>query len=218
MTIGMRIVSLFVGYVFGMIPSGYLFGKSRHVDITKQGSGNIGTTNTLRVLGKLFGALTLVCDAAKAIIPAVIMYFCLGQRSGVDARLVMLYAATGAVIGHDFPAVMKFKGGKGIATSMGLFIICFPQCLPLSFLSFFIAVLLTGYVSVGSILCAALFPVQVILFHQVGLLAFKGQAFIEALVISVFLAGLAIARHHSNITRLRNGNENKFSLRSKKEA
>ena len=218
MTLGVRVLSFLVGYVFGMIPSGYLFGKSRHVDITKQGSGNIGTTNTLRVLGKFYGLMTLFCDAAKAIVPAAIMYFIFGKKAGADPHLVMLYAATGAVIGHDFPAVMKFKGGKGIATCMGLFMICFPQCLPLSFLLFAIALVLTGYVSLGSILCAAAFPVQVLVFWHFDLLFFKGSSMMEAFVLSVFLGGLAIARHHSNISRLYHGNENKFSLHSKKEA
>ena len=219
MTLGMRVLSFLAGYIFGMVPSGYLFGKSRHVDITKQGSGNIGTTNTLRVLGKFFGLMTLICDAAKAIVPAVIMYFVFGHKAGGDAHLVMLYAATGAVIGHDFPAVMKFKGGKGIATSMGLFIVCFPQCLPVSFVVFAVAVALTGYVSLGSIMCAVAFPIQVLAFWYFDrLFFFKGNAAMEAFVLSVFLGGLAIARHHSNIVRLYNGNENKFSLHSKKEA
>lgn len=209
----LRLLAFIIGYAFGNIPSGYLMGKAKHVDITKQGSGNIGTTNTLRVLGNLDGALCLVFDCLKGVIPALIIGAIFKDS---DMRAVyMFYTAFGAVIGHDFPLTMKLKGGKGIATSLGLFIIAYPVIIPAQIAVFIITVVLTRYVSLGSILCAASFPFMAWAAIYTGHTAFTMQQAPEIIVLSFVVGILAIIRHRSNIKRLATHCENKFSFHHK---
>lgn len=151
----MRLVALAIGYAFGLILSGYLFGKKKDVDIRKQGSGNIGTTNTMRILGIKVGALTLVCDCLKCVAAVVVVWHSFSHIIPGAYCLVGIIRGTGAILGHDFPFFMKFKGGKGIACSFGMIIALFPQCLPLCVLIFVLAVAITRYVSLGSILAGA---------------------------------------------------------------
>lgn len=209
----LRLLAFIIGYCFGNIPSGYLMGKAKHVDITKQGSGNIGTTNTLRVLGNLDGALCLVFDCLKGVIPALIIG---AVFKGSDMRAVyMFYTAFGAVIGHDFPITMKLKGGKGIATSLGLFIIAYPVIIPAQIAVFLIAVICTRYVSLGSILCAATFPFMAWAAIVTGHTDFTMAQAPEIIVLSFVVGILAIIRHRSNIKRLATHCENRFSFHHK---
>ncbi len=211
----LRLLAFIVGYAFGNVPSGYIMGKLQHVDITKQGSGNIGTTNTLRVLGNLQGALCLISDCLKGVIPALIIGAVAGRYVPDQRALLMFYAAFGAVIGHDFPVTMHFKGGKGIATSLGLFIIAYPVIIPPQIAVFLIAVIITRYVSLGSILCAASFPFMAMAAILTGHTAFTMQQAPEIIVLSFVVGGLAVFRHRSNIRRLAAGSENKFSFHHK---
>ena len=135
----MRLIALAIGYAFGLILSGYLFGKKNDVDIRKQGSGNIGTTNTMRILGIKVGALTLVCDCLKCVAAVVVVYVLFHNAYPDHIVLLELYGAIGAILGHDFPFFMKFKGGKGIACSFGMIVALFPQCLPICVLIFILA-------------------------------------------------------------------------------
>ena len=208
-----RLISILIGYVCGNFLSGYFYGKKHDVDIRKSGSGNIGTTNTLRTLGKKAGLLALIGDSLKAIIASVIVYFIYRNTDASSIQLLMLYAGFGAILGHDFPFFMKFKGGKGIATSFGMIIICFPQTLPICAIAFFGAVFATRFVSLGSILAAIAFGVQAIVMGYMGLLWYEGVELYEAVIIAVIIAVCAIVQHRSNIVRLINGNENKISLK-----
>ena len=208
-----RLISILIGYVCGNFLSGYFYGKKHDVDIRKSGSGNIGTTNTLRTLGKKAGLLALIGDSLKAIIASVIVYFIYRNTDASSIQLLMLYAGFGAILGHDFPFFMKFKGGKGIATSFGMIIICFPQTLPICAIAFFGAVFSTRFVSLGSILAAIAFGVQAIVMGYMGLLWYEGVELYEAIIIAVIIAVCAIVQHRSNIVRLINGNENKISLK-----
>lgn len=212
-----RVLSFWLGYICGIVEFGYLFGKTQNIDIRSHGSGNIGTTNTLRVLGPGFGGLTLICDCMKAVVPALIVYFFLrGQYGEGELSVLMLYAGFGAVIGHDFPVVLRFKGGKGIATSLGLMLISFPETIPLCLLAFIVIVAITRYVSLGSITCAILFPLQVIVFTLTGLFGYGDASYKpERMIIAAIAGALAIWLHRSNIKRLVSGNENKFSFGSK---
>lgn len=206
----LRILTFIIGYAFGNIPSGYLMGKARHIDITKQGSGNIGTTNTLRVLGNLDGALCLIFDCLKGVIPALIIGAVFKES---DMRAVyMFYTAFGAVIGHDFPLTMKLRGGKGIATSLGLFIIAYPVIIAPQIAVFLIAVIITRYVSLGSILCAASFPFMAWAAIVTGHTAYTMSQAKEIIVLSFVVGILAIIRHRSNIKRLVTHTENRFSF------
>ena len=165
-----RVISLLIGYCFGMFLSGFFYGKMKDVDITKHGSGNVGTTNTLRILGVKAGAITLILDALKAVFAALVCYLIFHNmvESESTVRLLMLYGGFGAVLGHDFPFYMHFKGGKGIATSMGMLLVAFPVTLPFCFACFIIVVALTRYVSLGSILTAITFFTATLIFGLNG--------------------------------------------------
>lgn len=212
-----RLISILIGYICGMFLSGFFIGKSKDVDIRKQGSGNIGTTNTMRILGIRMGAVTLALDCLKCIAAIAIVWALFHDSQSDHIRLLMLYAAFGAVLGHDFPVFMKFKGGKGIATSFGMLIVLYPQFLPVCVLVFFLAFGFTRYVSLGSILAAVAVIVQVIVFGQMGLLSYPQKDLPEAQIITVIIGILALVLHHSNIKRLIAGNENKLSFKSERD-
>ena len=210
-----RVVSLLIGYIFGMFVSGFFLGKFKHVDLREKGSGNVGTTNTARVLGLKYGAITLLCECLKPVLASLVVWLILGRAYAGHIRLVILYASFGAVLGHDFPAFMKFKGGKGVATSVGLILLCFPQAFPICAVLFFSAVGITRYVSLGSILAAVGFGAQAIVMGYLGWLSYPAGNVGEAVVIAEIISVLVIILHRSNIARLKNGTENKFSLHKK---
>lgn len=210
-----RIISLLIGYVFGMFVSGYFLGKSQDVDLRTKGSGNVGTTNTARVLGMKYGALTLICDILKPAVAALFIWLIFHNTYGEYIRVLILYGAFGAVLGHDFPVFMKFKGGKGVATSVGMILLVFPQAFPICAVAFFGAVGITRYVSVGSMLAALALAVQAIVLGNMGLLSFPEPCVWEAQVIAVTAAVLVFILHRGNISRLINGTENKFSFHKK---
>src|SRR5574344_2076219 len=128
-----------------------------------------------------------------------------------DISLFKMYAAAGTILGHDFPAILKFKGGKGIACSLGFLIVVCPVFLPAAVSVFLMAVILTRYVSLGSIMGCGVIFVQAIVFFCIGDLPFKGGYSVEALLLILFLSSLAIILHHGNIDRLIHGKENRFS-------
>ena len=210
-----RVVSLLIGYIFGMFVSGFFLGKSKHVDLREKGSGNVGTTNTARVLGLKYGAITLLCDCLKPVLASLVVWLIFGRAYAGHIRLLILYASFGAVLGHDFPAFMKFKGGKGVATSVGLILLCFPQAFPICAVLFFSAVGITRYVSLGSFLAAVGFGAQAIVMGYLGWLSYPAGNVGEAVVIAEIISVLVIILHRSNIARLKNGTENKFSLHKK---
>lgn len=212
-----RVISIAIGYVFGMFLSGFFIGKSKDVDIRTQGSGNIGTTNTMRILGIRVGAITLFLDCLKCILAIVVVWLIFKDIEPDHVKLYMLYGALGAILGHDFPVFMKFKGGKGIACSFGMLIAIYPQFLPICVVVFFLAFGITRYVSLGSILAALAVIVQVIVFGQLGMLSFEPGDLLEAQIITVCIGILAIFLHKSNIKRLLAGNENKLSFKSKRD-
>ncbi len=207
-----RIISLLIGYAFGNILFGFFYGKLRHTDIRKQGSGNIGSTNTLRIMGVLPGFLSLFCDCMKVVLGAVVVSMVFKGYSPENLALLRMYAACGTVLGHDFPVILKFKGGKGIAASLGFLAVVCPVFLPVAVTVFFMAVIFTRFVSLGSIMTAGVIFVQAIVFFCIGALPFSGEYAIEALIIIMFLCLLAIFLHHGNIDRLMHGRENKFSF------
>lgn len=215
--VGARLVSVLIGYVFGMFLSGFFIGKSKDVDIRMQGSGNIGTTNTMRILGLRIGAVTLLLDCLKCMAGIGVVWLLFHEGQPEHIRLLMLYGAFGAILGHDFPLFMKFKGGKGIACSFGMIIVLYPQFLPLCVLVFAISVGVTRFVSLGSILAAVALAVQVIVFGNMGYLSYPTKDLTEAKILTCFIAFLAIFLHKSNIKRLLAGTENKLSFKSKRD-
>ena len=150
-----KIVCVLIGYVFGLFQTGFIIGKMKHIDIRDYGSGNSGTTNAMRTLGKKDGFITFFGDALKAVFAMMLTYFLF--RNGVckdHMFIIALYTGIGAILGHNFPFYMNFKGGKGIAASAGLiFALAFFdwKFLALGFCTFFIALIITKYVSFSSL-------------------------------------------------------------------
>lgn len=215
--IAARVISIFIGYIFGMFVSGYILGKTQDVDIRKQGSGNIGTTNTMRILGIRMGLATLILDCSKCILATLAVWLLFRHSYPDHIALLRLYGAIGAVLGHDFPAFMKFKGGKGIACSFGMILAVYPRFLPLCVLVFAISVGLTKYVSLGSILSALCMAVQALVAYRYGWFPFAEGDCTEALVLTLMACVLAVVLHRANIKRLLSGTENKLSFKSKRE-
>ncbi|MCM1282658.1 MAG: glycerol-3-phosphate 1-O-acyltransferase PlsY [Muribaculaceae bacterium] len=212
-----RIISLALGYVFGLFQTGYIYGKSRGVDIRKEGSGNAGTTNSLRVLGWKAGAVTFLGDLFKAILAVFLVWLLFGKRYPDAVGVLELYAGFGAVLGHNFPFYLGFKGGKGIACTSGTILAVCPLAAPICLLLFILAVAVTRYVSLGSILVVCCYLIQVIVFGQMGFLHMPAAVLTEFYIVSGCFTLLALWQHRANIGRLIHGTENKFGMKKEKE-
>ena len=208
-----RIVAVAIGYAIGLFQTGYLYGKSHGIDIREHGSGNSGTTNTLRTLGWKAGAITFIGDVAKAIVAVIIVHFLFREMEGL--KVIELYAGFGAVLGHNFPFYLKFKGGKGIASTSGMILAVCPQAAPLCLILFIAIVLATRYVSLGSIIMVIAFVVQTITYNHLGWLGVESGYMLEFDILAACFTALAIWQHRANIKRLINGTENKFGQKAK---
>ncbi|MDO5298613.1 MAG: glycerol-3-phosphate 1-O-acyltransferase PlsY [Clostridia bacterium] len=198
-----HILTLIIGYLLGSISSGVLLSRAfAHSDIRKQGSGNSGTTNMLRVMGRKMALITLACDMLKGIVAVFIGRWLVGGTQGE------ILGALGAILGHNFPVFFGFKGGKGIATSFGCLLIVFPPQTLAAFAVFLILFLVTHYVSVGSIGAAVTLPIFVLLTTEYDPIIWTAV---------VFVGLLAIARHSQNIVRLMHHTENKIDFSVFKE-
>ncbi len=216
-----RLFLVLFGYIFGLFPSGYLLGKTKGVDIRSQGSGNVGTTNSFRVFGKLFGLLTLILDILKTVIAVLLGICILKATSNYDVEAHMyyvMYIGFGAILGHDFPFYFKFKGGKGVASTCGMCLVLGDiRILAVALGLFIIIFLLSGYVSVASILGLTSLALIFILFGQSGLLsrppaALDSRYLTETYIIIILIVVIGIYKHKENIKRLIKGNENRFNI------
>ncbi len=205
-----RLVSVVIGYVFGLLQTGYLYGKIHHVDIRKQGSGNAGTTNALRTMGWKAGVVTLLGDAFKCVFAVLLVRFLYKGSHGDMLPLLSMYAGMGAVLGHNYPFYMKFKGGKGIATTAGLLLSTTNAWMVLICLCVFLGIVAgTKYVSVGSLAVVILYLGEVVYLGQTGI----AQDYLyEMYGIAAFLMVSAFFKHRANIKRLMSGTENKLSV------
>lgn len=206
-----RLLCIAIGYLFGLIQTGYIYGKIKSIDIRKHGSGNAGTTNVLRTLGWKAGVITFIGDCLKCVLAVAIVEFIFIQ----DPRQVLyaMYAGLGAVLGHNFPFYLKFKGGKGIASTAGLILAVHPNMFLIVAVVFIGIVLITQYVSLASIVIMILFVIMVVVKGQSGMLLLPNGDLYEYYAIAIALAILAIWRHRANIQRLLNGTENKTDVR-----
>ena len=196
------IVCLVIGYFCGCISSGYLVGRAYHMDIRTKGSGNAGTTNVLRNLGKLPALITFVGDLAKAFVPILVIRLAFLPQ---DWYLWCLYCGLGVVLGHNYPFYLGFKGGKGIAVTAAVVMsAAHPIMIPIGLAIFVAAVALTRYVSVGSLFVAWYIPANTLIFH------YGDPHFIHMMVISLLFTAFAYFQHRQNIVRLIHGNENKL--------
>jgi len=203
------LVIVILCYLIGSFPSGYLVGKSQGIDIRQHGSGNIGATNVLRVMGKKWGYLVFFCDSLKGFI-AVKTGVWLAASAGGDTTLAGVLAGIFCIIGHNYTVWLHFRGGKGIATSIGVLLAIVPIVIVLVILIVWVAVFFVWkYVSLASICAALSLPVAVLaLFPFVG----HGNYWV-LLVFSLIVAALAVWRHRSNIDRLLHGKENRFGTK-----
>ena len=211
-----RVLAIVIGYIFGIFQTGYFYGKSKGIDIRKQGSGNAGTTNSLRVLGWKAGLITFVGDLFKAILAVVLVHMLFKDTYPDAIKLLDLYAGFGSVLGHNFPFYMKFKGGKGIASTSGMILAVCPLASPICLILFIGAVAITRYVSLGSILVVTAYLIQVIVFGNMGLIQIDGALLPEFYIISACFTGMALWRHRANMKRLATGTENKFGIKKDK--
>lgn len=210
-----RIICLAIGYVFGLFQTAYIYGKLHGIDIRDYGSGNAGTTNTMRVLGTKAGLLVLLCDIVKCILAVVVTDLIFGESHPEMLYLLKIYAATGAILGHNFPFYLHFKGGKGIAATAGMILSFHPYLIPMGVILFFGAFFTTHYVSLGSLLVYAGFFIELIVLGQMDIFGMPQNLLIEMYIIAGVLTVMAYYKHKDNIKRLLSGTERKTYLTHK---
>lgn len=215
-----RVICLLIGYVFGLFQTAYFYGKAKGIDIRKYGSGNAGTTNALRVLGTKAGLIVLAGDCLKCIVAVCITKALFTTGHPENIYLLCLYTGAGAIIGHNFPFYMGFKGGKGIAATAGLILSFHPYFIVMGVVLFFGTFLTTHYVSLGSLLVYAGFMIQMVVCGQTGLFGTMPQSQLyEMYALTAFLTVMAYWKHRQNIVRLIHGNERKtYLFKNKKSA
>lgn len=191
----MNILFPIASYLVGAIPFGLLIGRLAGVDVRSAGSGNIGATNVSRLLGKKLGLITLILDCLKGFLP-IYLSSILIQDTG-DKSLYIMGCGVMAVVGHMFPVYLGFRGGKGVATALGVFLYLSPPAIGISLVVFIIAVASTGFVSAGSLLASGMFPLWLWLLGQP----------MNIILTAVIIGALIWMKHHENIVRLLQGKE-----------
>ena len=189
-----------LAYFSGSIPSGVWIGKTfKGIDIRTVGSKNSGATNAYRNLGAVYGIMTLVIDALKGYLPLLV-----ASKMGVSEKYIVVIGLI-AILGHSFSCFLNFKGGKGVATSLGVFLFLAPKAIGIATLGFLIVVFFTRYVSLSSITAAIILPIMTMI-----LPAKDGVDKLTLSILSVFIGAFVIYKHKTNITRLLNGTESKI--------
>lgn len=189
-----------IAYFCGSIPSGVWIGKMvKGIDIRTVGSKNSGATNAYRNLGAVYGIMTLVIDALKGYLPLLV-----ASKMGVSEKYIVVIGLI-AILGHSFSCFLNFKGGKGVATSLGVFLFLAPKAIGIATLGFLIVVFFTRYVSLSSITAAIILPIMTMI-----LPAKDGVDKFTLSILSVFIGVFVIYKHKTNITRLLNGTESKI--------
>ena len=215
--IGIRIICLVIGYALGLFQTGVIYGKLHHFDLRKHGSGNSGMTNSLRTMGWKAGIIVFLGDSLKAVLAVVIVWIAFKDRYREAVKMFELYAGLGVILGNNFPFYLKFKGGKGIAATVGIVFSTFVYMVPISAVLFFGGVIPTGFISVGSLLICSSYFAQIIVFGQLGLLGIGSAFLAETYIIAGIMTAIAFIRHKENIKRLIHGTENKFRPKKNEE-
>ncbi len=203
------ILSFIFAYLVGSIPTSYLMGKlAKGIDIRDYGSGNVGATNALRVLGTRIGIITLLIDIGKGFVAIQIGKLLISEPTNLFLIIIGLFA----IIGHIFTVFLKFKGGKGVATSAGVFIALSPLPVAMAIVVFVVTVWLSKFVSLGSMVAAlAFFLVELIVNISNGFADFELLVFIFLIMLFILI------RHKTNIKRIIDGNENRISFRRRRD-
>jgi glycerol-3-phosphate acyltransferase PlsY len=199
------VIAATVAYLMGSIPFGFILARVfLGTDVRTIGSGNIGATNVMRTGSKGLGVATLLLDAAKGYVAVYIaLAMCSGTAADLSRYVVGGVAAVCAMLGHIFPVWLKFKGGKGVATGVGVFLALAPKAVAAVLIVFLLIVLVFRYVSLASIVATALFPIAAVLL--------EGDGYV-LLPFVIVAAILIIAKHHANIRRLLRGTEHRLEL------
>jgi acyl phosphate:glycerol-3-phosphate acyltransferase len=198
-------------YLCGSLPTAYLAGRAlKGVDIRTVGSGNVGASNAMRLLGKGWGVTILLIDALKGLLPILLILYVLLKN---DPRLkhYALIGALACIVGHVFPVWLKFKGGKGVATGLGVMTALVPLAVAVAVPVFILVVATTRYISLGSILAALVLPIAFFIQHR---LPADTELFIFVLVACLFV----IYKHKSNIRRILAGKENRLGEKKPSES
>ena len=207
-----RLICLAIGYCFGLLQTGYLYGRANGIDIRDYGSGNAGTTNALRTLGKKAGLITFLGDAFKCVFAVLLVWFIFKDSKADIMPLLKLYTGAGVILGHNYPFYLKFRGGKGIAATAGMLLSFDGIIVGCALVTFLAAFLLTNYVSLGSLLIYAGFMVEIVIMGQMGYFGVSQPVLNEMYIIAAFLTILAFYKHKANIGRLIRGEESKTIL------
>ena len=189
-----KILLIILSYLFGSISTSTIICRIKNVDIKKIGSGNAGATNTVRALGKKYGALVLILDILKGIIPTLI-----ASTLSPSTLILPVLCAFSTVLGHVFPIYFSFKGGKGAATFIGTILVLFPLGALICFITWISVIFLSGYVGLATILAAIIFPLSILIVGKMNLIFFGVTAMLFVLIA-----------HYKNFIRLLQGKENKF--------
>ena len=208
------IIILIIAYAIGSINFSVIISrKMAGFDVREKGSGNAGATNVLRTVGKKAAILTLICDVLKGVVAILIALIAGKIVKNVDQAVLVQIAGIAVVIGHTFPIFFEFKGGKGVATALGVLLMINWQIGLICLVFALVIMALSRIVSLGSIGAAILFPVLVLFIHTNYIVEAKSSKY---LFFSVILALIVIFNHRENIRKLADGTENKLEFSSKK--
>lgn len=211
-----RLICILIGNIFGLFQTAYFYGKAHGIDIRQHGSGNSGTTNALRVLGTKAGLIVFAGDCLKCMIAVWIVRLLFGSTHTDIIYLLCLYTGAGAILGHNFPFYMGFKGGKGIAVTAGMVLSFHPYFVITGVLTFFGIFFSTHYVSLGSLLVYTILYIQLVISGQLGVFPGMTQAqLIEMYLVFGCMTAMAFWKHRANIGRLIHGTESKTYLTKK---
>ena len=208
------VIMAIIAYLIGSINFSVILSKKfAGFDVREKGSGNAGSTNMLRSVGKKAAALTLVCDVLKGVVAIVIAIILGNIIQDSNKELLLQIAGIAVVLGHTFPIFFQFKGGKGVATSLGILLMSNWQIGLICLVFALVLMALTRMVSLGSCAAAVLFPVLTLFINDHYTVLTEGKQGSTYLVYSIIMAVIVLFNHRSNIKRILNGTENKLSFK-----
>ena len=208
------IIMAIIAYLIGSINFSVIISKKvAGFDVREKGSGNAGTTNMLRAVGKKAAAVTLICDVLKGVVSIGIAIILGNIVKDINRELLIQVAGIAVVLGHTFPVFFGFKGGKGVATSLGILLLSNWQIGLICLVFGIVLIILTRMVSLGSCAAAVLFPVLTLFINEHYTVLTEGKSGSTYFIYSVILAIIVLYNHRSNIKRILSGTENKISLK-----
>ena len=205
----MEVVTLLIlSYLTGSIPTSIIVSRvAKNIDIREHGSGNAGATNVYRILGWKYALIVLFLDIFKAWLPTAVYATKIFQFISIpDIGFIQILCGFSAVLGHTYPIFSGFKGGKGIGSLIGVLLALFPFAFPLCLIVAIFVVVTTGYVSLGSIFAAISLPIIILILPGLGIITPN----LSLVIFSLLVPWFVIYTHRSNISRIRNGTENRF--------